>query len=395
MRFNAEGAAATDAPVAAVDGTSLGVAFAGVVSTDPATNKTTLTVDIANNIELKAEESLDAIIDAEGTTAADNYVVDLNGNTITQSADTQLATGKNLTFTNGTIAFTAESKDGASSMINPEGDATLTLDGVTLTTASGTAIYAEDTNVDSARAYPTIVINNSTITAAGQYGVSTNAKNAIPSADWQKFSITITNSTITAGSATVPGTALFINVPSDVRVENSTLNASYQAVVVRGGSLNLSNTTLNLTEYTADETVSAENYATMVGTVDTGVVTADGWKDGFVTGVTDLQTYRMAGIWGQGNALPRATIVVGNSNSTAYQYTSYVRLSGVTFANEDAAKIIIGSHYSAATMGNATAGWNTMVTVDATGMGLDASEITYCFNTVFETVSTTGFVKAN
>ena len=397
VRFDAEGAAATDAPVAAVDGTSLGVAFAGVVSTDPATNKTTLTVDIANNIELEAGESLDAIIDAEGTTAADNYVVDLNGNTITQSADTQLATGKNLTFTNGTIAFTAESKDGDSSMINPEGAASLTLDGVTLTTASGTAIYAEDTNADGARAYPTIMINNSTITAAGNYGVSTNAKNTVPGDDWQKFRITITNSTITVGSENVAGTALFINVPSDVRVENSTLNASYQAVIVRGGSLSLSNTTLNLTEYTADETVSAENYATMVGTVDTGVVTADGWKDGFVTGVTDLQSYRMAGVWGQGNALPRATIVVGNSNSTAYQYSSYVKLSGVTFNNGTMPKIVVGSHFSAATMGAGTAEspYKTMVTVDATGMGLGAEEIEYCFNTVRDTVSTVGFVKAN
>ena len=61
--------------------------------------------------------------------------------------------------------------------------------------------------------------------------------------------ITITNSTLTAGVdynpvngqytpvASAQGTALFINVPSDVLVEDSTLTASYQAVVVRGGTL--------------------------------------------------------------------------------------------------------------------------------------------------------------
>ena len=133
----------------------------------------------------------------------------------------------------------------------------------------------------------------------------------------------------------------------------------------------------------------------MVGSVDKDVV--DGaWEKGFVEGVTDVQTYRLAGVWGEGNALPRATIVVGNSSSTAYQYTSYVRLSGVTFENEDAAKIIIGSHYNKATMYNEeTKAYKTMVTVDATGMGLDASEIDTCYNTVHETVSTIGFVNAD
>ena len=387
---------ATDAPVAAVDGTSLGMAFQGVADKvgtgDNA--KTVLTVNVAQDITLKSTESLDDIIDGSTVTDADEYVVDLNGHKITQSVATQLATSKNLTFTDGTIEFTATGVGAASSMVNPEGAASLTLDGVTLTTKSGSAIYAEDTYTDGTHAYPTIVINDSTITAGGSYGVATNAKNNIPDGQEEQISITITNSTITVGSATVAGTALFVNVPADVRVENSTLNASYQAVIVRGGTLILSNTTLNLTDYTADEKVDADNFATMVGSVDKDVV--DGaWEKGFVEGVTDVQTYRLAGVWGEGNALPRATIVVGNSSSTAYQYTSYVRLSGVTFENEDAAKIIIGSHYSDAKMGNATAGWNTMVTVDATGMGLDASEIDTCFNAVQQTIKTIGFVNAD
>ena len=391
-----EDTTATDAPIAAVNGESLGLAFQGVAEevVSGTTTKTVLTVNVAQDITLESTESLDAIIDDVDNTDAKEYVVDLNGHKITQSAATQLATSKNLTFTDGTIEFTATGVGAASSMVNPEGAASLTLDGVTLTTKSGSAIYAEDTLSGETRAYPTIVIKNSTITAGGSYGVATNAKNNIPDGQEEQISITITNSTITVGSATVAGTALFVNVPADVRVENSTLNASYQAVIVRGGTLNLSNTTLNLTDYTADETVNADNFATMVGSVDTGVV--DGaWKNGFVAGVTDVQTYRLAGVWGQGNALPRAAIVVGNSSSTAYQYTSYVRLSGVTFENEDAAKIIIGSHYSDAKMGNAADGWNTMVTVDATGMGLDASEIDTCFNAVQQTIKTIGFVNAD
>ena len=82
---------------------------------------------------------VDAIIDDEDNTVADEYVVDLNGHKITQSDATQLATSKNLTFTDGTIEFTDETKGAESSMINPEGDAALTLDNVTLTTKSGAA----------------------------------------------------------------------------------------------------------------------------------------------------------------------------------------------------------------------------------------------------------------
>ena len=175
-------------------------------------------------------------------------------------------------------------------------------------------------------------------------------------------------------------------------MEDSTLTASYQAVVVRGGTLNLVDSTLTLTEYT-DTVITSENFAEVIGTFDSNVV-ANGFN-GYVEGVADAQTYRLAGLWDQGNKIPRGAIVVGNSNSTAYQYFSYVKLSGVTFNNGTMPKIVVGSHYGATAMGNATDGWNTMVTVDATGMGLGAEEITYCYNTVLETVSTVGFVKAN
>ena len=421
------GGTATDAPVAAVNTESLKMAFNGVADTvgTGSTAKKVLTVNVAQDIALESTESLDAIIDAtSGVTVADEYVVDLNGHKITQSAATQLATSKNLTFTDGTIEFTATGVGASSSMINPEGAASLTLDGVTLTTKSGSAIYAEDTNTAGTRAYPTIVINDSTITSAGGYGVATNATNAVPDADWEKFSITITDSKISAGTADVvtggtvttkgvAGTALFINVPSDVTVEGSELTANYQVVVVRGGTLNMTNTKLTLLDTYKDAEVKADdpetagvnenNFKDVLNSgngFNASVTEVGNFKDA-IAGITDVQTYRLAGVWDQGNGIARGAIVVGNSNgsASAYQNVSYVKMNGITFdiANKDMPKLVVASYYNAATMGAGTEAspYKTMVTVDATGMGLDASEITYCYNAVQQTIKTIGFVNAD
>lgn len=417
---------ATDAPVAAVDGKSLGMAFGGVADKvgTGSNAKTVLTVNVAQDITLKSTESLNGIIDASGNTVADEYVVDLNGHKITQSVDVQLATSKDLTFTNGTIEFTSTFKGTEQSMINPEGDAALTLDGVTLTTKSGSAIYVEDTNAGSVREYPTIVINNSTITAAGAYGVATNAGNNIPDGEKEQISITITDSKISAGTADkvegdkvttkgVAGTALFINVPSDVKVEDSELTANYQVVVVRGGTLNMTDTKLTLLDNYKDEEVKADDSTTAdVNENNFNAVLNSGngfnasktevgnFKDA-IAGITDVQTYRLAGVWDQGNGIARGAIVVGNSNGDekAYQNTTFVKFNGITFdiANKDMPKLVVASYYNKATMGEGTTDkpYKTMVTVDATGMGLDASEITYCYNAVQQTIKTIGFVNAD
>lgn len=408
--------AATDAPVAAVNGTSLGMAFGGVAETvgTGSNAKKVLTVNVAQDITLTASESLDGIIDASGNTVADEYVVDLNGHKITQSVDVQLATSKDLTFTNGTIEFTSTIKGAEASMINPEGVAALTLDNVTLTTKSGSAIYVEDTLSGETRAYPTIVINNSTIAAAGAYGVATNAGRHIPDGEKEQISITITNSKISAGTADkvegdkvttkgVAGTALFINVPSDVKVEDSELTANYQVVVVRGGTLNMTDTKLTLLDNYADADVTTDTYDDVLNSGDgfNKSETPVGNWSAALAGITDVQSYRLAGVWDQGNGIARGAIVVGNSNGDekAYQNTTFVKFNGITFdiANKDMPKLVVASYYNAKTMGAGTEAspYKTMVTVDATGMGLDASEITYCYNAVQQTIKTIGFVNAD
>ena len=384
----------TDAPITAVDATSLTTAFAGTPVTvgTGADAKQVLSVDLGGDITLPAtatgneKTTLNDLLNSVAE-EVDEVEVNLNGGTLTQAASTQFVPTKDVTFSNGELNFSATDKGASSSLVNPEGDVTVTLDGVKMTTASGTAIYAEDKE----DGYPTIVINNSTIVSAGAYGVSTNAKNTATDADIM-IDITITNSTISAGSDEVAGTALFINVPSNVTVKGCTLTANYQTVIVRGGTLNMSDTVLNLVEGYEDEEVTSDSYSTVVtGSKDCA---ASAWQS-YVTGINDLNMYRLAGIWEQGNGLARGAMVLGNSNKTSYQYETDVTISGITFNIEDETmpKIVIASCYSDATMGNATEGWNTMVTVDATGEGLSASDITYTFNTVLDTVETIGFAN--
>ncbi|PWM52420.1 MAG: hypothetical protein DBX60_05025 [Bacillota bacterium] len=210
----------------------------------------------------------------------------------------------------------------------------------------------------------------------------------------------VTGETVTTKG--VAGTALFINVPSDVKVEDSELTANYQVVVVRGGTLSMTNTKLTLLDNYADADVTTDTYDNVLNSgkgFNKSETPVGNWSAA-LEGITDVQSYRLAGVWDQGNGIARGAIVVGNSNGNekAYQNTTFVKFNGITFdiANKDMPKLVVASYYNKATMYNEeTKAYKTMVTVDATGMGLDASEITYCYNAVMDTIKTIGFVNAD
>ena len=231
----------------------------------------------------------------------------------------------------------------ATSRINPTGSGKFTLDGVKLTTESGTAIFVEygyeGEDGKKVPVIPEIVINNSTINAAGAYAVSTNASikqaegatadRSVMATD-PVVKITISNSTLTAGvdynaltgaytsKSATDGTALFINVPSDVTVDGSTLVANHQTVMVRGGELEMSDSTVKLVKMT-----DTDDSLTMA--------------------------------WGEGNTAPRAAMLLGHKNSTdkdvAYQYKTTVILDNVKFDVDTADRtVVIASDYSADTL---------------------------------------------
>ena len=343
------------APVTASDTTSLGLAMKQAVTevTENGKKISVLNVSITDDITLKktadVADDIESIADMfkEGSvTKADRYVIDLGGNTLTQETDVQFAPhAMDVVFKNGELAFSDAKMPNDKSVFNPTGSGKFTLDGVTMTTAAATAILVEygyeGEDGNEVPVIPEIVINNSTINAGGAYAVSTNAsikatEGAPVTGDETQISvvatdpevkITITNSTLTAGVSyniltgkyennnSVEGTALFINVPSDVTVDGSTLVANRQVVMVRGGELKMSDSTIELV------------------------------KDDSITNDLDVT-------WTDGNSAPHAAMMLGNDYSdNAYQYKTTVILDNVTF-NVDASDytVVVASDYSDATL---------------------------------------------
>ena len=359
VSFSVSGTLPVAAPVTASDTTSLGLAMKqdATVVTENGKQISVLNVSITDDITLKETkdvaddiESIDGMFKVAGVTKADRYVIDLGGNTLTQETGVQFAPkGKDIVFKNGELAFSDASMPNDKSVFNPTGSGKFTLDGVTMTTAAATAILVEygyeGEDGNEVPVIPEIVINNSTINAGGAYAVSTNAsikatEGAPVTGDETQISvvatdpevkITITNSTLTAGVtynvvtgyapiSGVEGTALFINVPSDVTVEGSTLAANRQVVMVRGGELEMSDSTVTLV------------------------------KDDTVTGDLNM-------VWDDGNEAPHAAMLLGNMNRAsqnpekAYQYKTTVILDNVTF-NVDASDrtVVIASEYEQSTI---------------------------------------------
>ena len=321
-------------------------------------------------------------------------VFDLNGNTLTMDLENADVGSKSvwlvkdeLVFQNGNVKV--ESNDKAA--FDVDAGASLTMDNVVLTTDNN-AIRTDPTTEAGAE----INLNKTTINSNGAFGVGTNANN-VNNATTKDVVINIVDSYIymnpnaqnEAGKGDITdNTALFINVPSKVTVDGSTLVANRQVVMVRGGELEMSNTTLNLKgEFKQYEVVAsgagADQY-NFSSLGDTSIATIKAFAEGLT-----LQDYRMSGLWGTGNEVPYGAIVMGNSSKTSYQYATNVTLaSDVVFNidNGDAKKIVIGSYYDTAIAGDA-ASPKIAVTLRAVGLGLGVNDVEVCWNHLDSTIS--------
>ena len=350
--------------------------------------KTVLNITITNDMEVDTLPSIESRSDKN---EIDVVNFDLGGKKLTskQTASTSF-TGYEVTYKNGTIEFSTTALAGTKALLAPTGVAALTLDNVTLTVKSGSAIYA----AQSGTTVPTITIKNSTLNVGGAYGVGSNATDATSVTD--AVVVTIENSTITmnpenkTGNAATDNTALFINVPAKVSVKNSTLSANRQVVVARGGQTVIENSELILREgYVSpsdwvdeDGYIKQDKFDSVKG--DRTIASIKEWRP-YMT----QQNYRLAGIWDQGNELPQGVLVMGNSNTTAYKYTTYVDVTkDVTFTNNTSMpNIVIGSYHSADIMGDETSGYKVAVTLK-TAAGFTG--ISYCSNWVEGTVEVNG-----
>ncbi len=135
------------------------------------------------------------------------------------------------------------------------------------------------------------VVNNSVIDAEGTFGIATNAT----SSEYWNVVVNVSDSVINASSVndrrtTIPesfciATALMINVPGSVVIQNSELIGTSQALIVRGGHAVARNSRL------------------------------------YSYGVFPYTQEQLKDKWYSSNTVPNATVVVGNKH-TSYQYAA-------------------------------------------------------------------------
>ena len=230
--------------------------------------------------------------------------VDLNGYelTINSAYSNAVTGGANATIKNGDLVVNGSNVVyGTEAIFAPEKGTSFTLEDVIFET-NGSAIYptGDATQVN---------VINSMIKAAGVYGVGTNAAT---SENWG-IEINIKDSTIDvsqteeiANDVEYPydNAAVLINVPGTLNIENSTLIADRQGLIVRGGTAVVKNTTVELT---------SNWYYPSVGNYNN----------------INTNTGYLNGTWDSGTDLPSAPIVVGNHHASSYQYAANCTLENV------------------------------------------------------------------
>lgn len=209
--------------------------------------------------------------------------IDLNKKTLTIDDKIEgrtfiLVKGGSLKLTDGNIT---DNEMGISLAAN---NAKLELDGVVYkATAADAAGILNDKNVQNT----SIIVKNSTITS-GYYAVNTNA-HTNPVVGSTK--IVLENSHFIATE-----TALLVNIPSTVNIDNCTFSGNHQAAFLRGGTYTIKNSSFTL-KAELESTHSENNHMKQ-------------WQDG--------------------NRAAFAGITIGNYLSSAYQYPTTVAMTGVT-----------------------------------------------------------------
>ena len=211
-------------------------------------------------------------------------VIDLNNKNLTSTitGDTKtfekIINGKNLVLKNGTINANATKPEQSRIYVSTGGS--VKLDKVNLVT-SGTGILAIG-NTASVE-----VINGSKIEADG-YCFGTNAA----SENNHNLKFVLKDSTFISTETKQFGTAVLINVPSEVTMEGCTVNGYCHGVIIRGGTATIKDTTItNEVKIKTDE-----NY--------------------------------LNGAWKDGNKIPNAALVLGNRENISYNYITDVTLEG-------------------------------------------------------------------
>ncbi len=208
-----------------------------------------------------------------------NTVIDLNGHTLKVAVNTTtvIDTGKTMTIKNGNLELQHRSLASATMTVN----GTLNLENVQYTSEGGAGIYpnGKDSKVN---------ILNSNIETEG-IAISTNANTT----DNYYPTINVIGSTI-SGRQGRAGTAILVNVPCTLNIDQSNINGYFHGVVVRGGTATIKDSTIT-------NSIDSDTY--------------NRWEHYF-----DEKN------WESGNVVNPAALTIGNKGTTAYQYPSNVTL---------------------------------------------------------------------
>lgn len=404
------------APVHATDVASLAKAVS-VAEVD----KGVLTITLAKDVTFETigrlnstDEDMKALVSAVKaklaavSTSLKSVVLDLNGSTIPVAADPTVpkTNGYTLTVKNGTINYSTV-EDAEDYFFTVNAGANATFENVTINSGKLNAISVEY----EADATTKFTLKNSTVISYGNVGISVDQSDATAvEAGKMATAITLTDTDIVMAKAPTAlptdapamSTAMLVGAPVNVSVKGGEFSATMQALVVRGGNVTVSTTKLTVNAYTDTRVVytgtaptlpegqTATSWDSLGGdtTATTGALIGTAWE-GFVDGITDVQTYRLAGVWGEGAAVARAAVVLGNSDTTAYKFEATLRLDRVSWSvAEGAEKVVVGTSYvsdmlkptyDADDKEEENPIYTPVVTLNATGSNLNVADVVYTY----------------
>lgn len=216
-------------------------------------------------VVLSADAKVDsAVLDRAG---AD---IDLNGRELKIGGTTPIVlnSSKSISLKDGTLVLENQNSRRVGIAICEGGN--LELNDVNMTATDVSMVVDKGTNK------ATVDIIDSVITSTDNYILSTNAGNPETGAD---VVINIKNSTLIAQNS--DSTAVLMNVPGTLNIEDSHLEANRQGLIVRCGNATVKNSTVK-------------------SNVTTDVIQQNSWD------------YYDNNKWGSGNEVPVAAVVVGN-----------------------------------------------------------------------------------
>lgn len=271
--------------------------------------------------------STDMSVDVSTINNVGNSQINLNGKTLTIDGSTymQVANGETISFANGTVNFDNTNPNYIS--VNVGEGSTVNFDNTEVDMKGKSILVNYGINT------ATVNVEDSTIYTSDYYCISTNASDLTSG---KNVVINVINSSLTADDPNGDCTAILMNVPGTLTIDNSTITAGRQAVIVRTGTATIKDSTLiNTLEYTSANWAKYDN-----------------------TG------------WGSGNEVPVAVLVAGD-RATAYPWNTEVTLDNVTLqynGETDRAPIYAAAYGGYTTVINGAGDYEVTISSDADGV---------------------------